>query len=147
MRNYIILILCVSLIAPIFLIPREIYISAENPILSIALADTLKPPQEALEASFEPVIVPPSVPAILEKIAFCESGGNQYHPDGRVIRGRVDPRDIGKYQINLYYHQKTSEDMGLDVFKEQDNETFALHLYNTQGTKPWEASRGCWSRL
>ena len=85
-----------------------------------------------------------SVPAILKKIAFCESGGRQYNENGEVIRGKVNPQDIGKYQINATYHQKAAESLGLDIYTEAGNEAYALHLYETQGTSPWNWSKPCW---
>ena len=80
---------------------------------------------------------------ILSVIAFCESTDRHFNPDGSVIRGIVDSRDIGRYLNNLDDHQETAESMGLDLFKEKDNETYAKHLYKTQGTQPWSASYKC----
>lgn len=84
---------------------------------------------------------------VLEAIAYCESGNKHYKEDGSVITGRIDPRDTGKYQINTYYHQNTAEKMGLDLFNEQDNEAYAIWLYENQGTKPWDASKHCWDKM
>ena len=85
-----------------------------------------------------------SIPPIMVEIARCESGGTHFKPNGEVIRGVVNPDDIGKYQINLYWHGETAKSMGLDLFKVEDNEEYALYLYKTQGVKPWNASRPCW---
>lgn len=83
---------------------------------------------------------------IMKSIAFCESSNKHFREDGSVLTGIVDPRDTGRYQINTYYHQETAESMGLDIFKEEDNETYALWLYETQGTQPWSASYKCMRR-
>lgn len=79
----------------------------------------------------------------LAEIARCESGDRHYDSSGEVIRGKVNPQDIGRYQINLRYHQKTAEAMGLDLFNEKDNEAYAEYLYSKQGAQPWSASNNC----
>ena len=83
------------------------------------------------------------IPFALREIARCESGGTQFTKDGEVIRGKVNPQDIGKYQINLKYHKATADKMGLDLFTEAGNEAYALYLYKTSGAKPWKASNPC----
>lgn len=110
------------------------------------------PPDLALpapEPTPEPKIelLPELVP-----ICACESTGDRngtpthYDANGNVLRGRVNPDDVGMCQINLYHHQKTAESLGLDLFKEQDNIIYANVLYTEQGPKPWEWSRDCWNQ-
>ena len=70
-----------------------------------------------------------------------------FRPDGTVVLGIIDERDTGRYQINTYYHGETADKMGLDLFDEEDNETYALWLYETQGTQPWSASYPCMRKL
>ena len=86
------------------------------------------------------------IPPILLKIAQCESGGRQFNKDGSVLRGKVNPQDVGLYQINEFYHLKQAQEMGIDIYTEEGNEAYALYLYDTQGTKPWNWSKGCWDR-
>lgn len=88
----------------------------------------------------------PSVPSILARIGWCESGNKQFEADGSVRRGRANPRDVGKYQINETYHLATAKRMGYDIYTELGNTLYALHLYNTQGTMPWNWSRHCWEK-
>lgn len=83
---------------------------------------------------------------ILVSIARCESGLRQYDRDGRVLRGEVDPRDIGVMQINLKYHLKDAEKLGHDIFTLSGNLRYALHLYEAEGLKPWSKSRDCWGK-
>lgn len=101
------------------------------------------------------------VPEVLKNIADCESGkrtkdgkaikgsATHYSSDGEVLLGRLnDPQygvDIGKYQVNEYFHGKRAKELGLDLYNEQDNETYALTLYEESGTQPWSASQNCWS--
>lgn len=85
------------------------------------------------------------VPPILEKIAYCESGGKQYDKDGNTIRGKVNSNDIGKFQISWDHHSSTIQKLGLNVWEEPGNTEYALYLYETQGLQPWKLSEKCWS--
>lgn len=79
----------------------------------------------------------------LVTICKCESGGRQFKADGTVIRGIVNSQDIGMCQINLKYHQAAADRMGLDLFTEEGNITYANHLYASQGAQPWGWSSHC----
>lgn len=83
---------------------------------------------------------------IMIKIASCESSLEHLKEDGTVITGHVDKDDTGLFQINLRFHQETAESMGLNVFEVNDNIAYASYLYETQGTKPWNASKSCWNK-
>jgi hypothetical protein len=92
---------------------------------------------------------------MLEKIAGCESGdgspgsGKQFYPDGRVVLNvnKDGSADVGWAQLNLRYHGAEITRMKLDVINnEEDNKTFARHLYQREGTGPWQASRHCWDK-
>lgn len=101
------------------------------------------------------------VPPTLLAIADCESGkrdnngraikgsATHYDTDGSVLLGKyTDSKygvDIGKYQINSLYHEETANEMGLDLYVEEENEAYAMHLFDTQGVKPWGASEMCWT--
>ena len=85
---------------------------------------------------------------VLDRIAKCESGGSQYDKNGQVIvkantNGSVD---IGRYQINLRIWGAKAKELGLDLSKEKDNETFALWLYENKGTGDWAPSYKCWAK-
>lgn len=88
----------------------------------------------------------PVVPELLKRIARCESGDKHFKEDGKVIQGRINPQDIGRYQINLKYHGDRAKSLEIDLWSEKGNEEYALLLYREQGTKPWYLSKGCWSR-
>ena len=85
-----------------------------------------------------------AVPAILEKIAHCESGGKQFNKNGGVIRGIMHPADIGKYQINMSVWSSEAERLGIDLMTEEGNEAMALELFHRAGTAPWVSSKPCW---
>lgn len=102
-----------------------------------------------------------TVPDVLLRIADCESGkrdtdgraiggsATHYDKDGNVLLGRLNKPeygvDIGKYQINEFFHGERAAELGLDLYNEYDNEKYALMLYEENGTKDWGASRTCWS--
>jgi len=82
---------------------------------------------------------------VLAEIARCESTFRHYASDGKVIRGLVDPRDVGVMQINEFYHLKTSKSLGYDIHTLEGNMEYAKFLYEKKGTNPWSASSKCWS--
>lgn len=90
-------------------------------------------------------IVDESAP-VLDKIAKCESNNQQFYMNGKLVRGKENPYDVGVFQINELYHWDTAHKMGLDIMTEQGNRAFALHLYKTQGTRPWKSSESCWAK-
>ena len=80
------------------------------------------------------------------QVARCESTFRHTLSDGSVLKGRVDPADTGVMQINKRYHQKTAENLGLNLDDIYDNMAYARHLYEKKGTKPWSASSPCWGK-
>jgi hypothetical protein len=83
---------------------------------------------------------------ILVDIARCESTFRQFHKDGTIVRGRVNNADIGVMQINLEYHGDTAKKMGIDLYTVEGNATYGKYLYDKFGSKPWSASKPCWSK-
>lgn len=82
---------------------------------------------------------------VMIQIARCESTFRHTLADGSVLRGVVDPADTGVMQINMRYHEKTADELGLDLRNLGDNLAYARKLYEKQGTRPWNASSACWS--
>lgn len=85
-----------------------------------------------------------AVPAILNRIAYCESGGRQFNEKGGVVRGMVHGADIGKYQINASVWSEEAKMLGFDLMTEEGNEAMALELFRRAGTAPWVSSKPCW---
>lgn len=83
---------------------------------------------------------------ILAKIAFCESTLRQVDKSGKVLRGKVNPDDVGLMQINESYHGEKAVSMGLDLETIEGNLAYAKYLYDNQGTAPWSASAKCWNK-
>lgn len=84
------------------------------------------------------------IPAILEKIAYCESGNSQTDASGNILRGSANPLDLGRFQINTRYHLEAAEKLGFDLYTSEGNTQYAIYLYNHEGTDPWNASKACW---
>ena len=101
-------------------------------------------------------IAPPrsiEIPIELKRIGSCESTGSpynepvQFNEDGTVLRGRVNSRDVGAYQINEFYWLEKSVELGIDIYTEEGNKEMALWIYNQNGTSPWNWSKECWGPL
>jgi hypothetical protein len=80
------------------------------------------------------------------RIASCEGGLRQFNPDGSVLRGIINPHDIGIFQINEKYHLKNAQKLGFDIFTQKGNVDYAIDLMEKEGTNPWNWSKDCWSR-
>jgi hypothetical protein len=83
---------------------------------------------------------------VMIQVAKCESHFRHELSDGSILKGRVDPADTGVMQINKRYHESTAIKLGLNLENIEDNMAYARYLYETQGTKPWNASAPCWSK-
>jgi len=78
---------------------------------------------------------------ILKAIIACES--NNRHVIGTLSEVGVD---IGKCQINTYWHEEKAESMGLNLFDPDDNMEYCLYLFKSEGVKPWRSSQVCWQQ-
>jgi hypothetical protein len=83
---------------------------------------------------------------IMVDIAKCESQFTQFNKDGSVHRGRINPADVGTFQVNESYHLKESKKLGLDIYSVEGNLKYARHLYENEGVDPWSASSPCWGK-
>lgn len=81
---------------------------------------------------------------VMAEVARCESTFRHELEDGSILKGRVDSADTGVMQINKRYHESAAAAMNLDLNDLYDNMAYARHLYETQGTRPWNASMSCW---
>lgn len=102
---------------------------------------TPKKVEAATVATSTPQVI---VPPILQKIAKCESRTGQYGKSGQVA---INPTmDIGKYQINIPANGTLATKMGYDLSKPEDNEKFAVWLFDNEGDAPWNSSKACWDK-
>ncbi|MCK5059678.1 MAG: hypothetical protein KAR00_00845, partial [Candidatus Pacebacteria bacterium] len=84
---------------------------------------------------------------LLADIAYCESRFRQYNKIGNPLRGEVNKSDIGVMQVNEYYHGKTSNRLGYDIYTLNGNLTYARYLYEREGARPWMSSSPCWAKF
>ena len=83
---------------------------------------------------------------VMIQIARCESHFRHTLADGTILHGVVDSADTGVMQINARYHAKAAAAMGISLDDLTGNMAYARHLYETQGTAPWNASSACWGK-
>jgi hypothetical protein len=84
---------------------------------------------------------------VLVDVAYCESKFTQYNRDGSVLRGRVNPADVGVMQINEKYHAVTAVRLGYNIYSLEGNMAYARYLYENYGTDPWVHSSKCWNKI
>ncbi len=84
--------------------------------------------------------------SILVEIAACESGFRQFEDLGRtqVLRGKVNPHDLGVMQINEIANSDFVAQSGRNISTLRGNMEVAQALYNERGTTPWNSSAPCW---
>lgn len=112
-------------------------------------------PKEIKSEDYQPITDPANVQRfiedyfydipVLQKIAFCESSFRHYNKDGSLRVGKVNKHDLGVMQINELYHEKEATSLGLDLRSIDDNVAFARHLYEREGSRPWNSSSKCWN--
>lgn len=92
----------------------------------------------AVERTIEEMIGNP----VLVEIAKCESGLRHF-VEGKVIRGTVNPKDIGLFQISETYWLDVSRELGHDIYTVEGNIAMAKYIYEENGVKPWRWSAPC----
>jgi hypothetical protein len=78
---------------------------------------------------------------VLKAIIDCESSNR--HVVGTLAKVGID---IGKCQINTFWHGERAESMGLNLYDPADNMEYCLYLFKTEGVKPWRSSQACWQQ-
>lgn len=81
---------------------------------------------------------------ILAEIARCESQFRHTGKTGNIIRGKVNPADVGLMQINEKYHAEQAKKLGYDIYSLEGNMAYAKWLYDKEHVKPWKSSSKCW---
>lgn len=125
----------------------------------MATSTEREPEKEVSAPTYQPKALL-DVPQVLLDIAWCESRDDQSRvglnyrtrtitlEDGSTTTEKyVWSRDIGRFQINDYYHAETAKSLGFDIYTVEGNTQYALLLYNTNSTRDWNASKPCWSDI
>ena len=82
---------------------------------------------------------------IMIAIAGCESQFRQYDKDGSVLKNPGSSA-VGLFQIMSSIHDPIADKLGIDIYTLQGNAAYARYVYEQKGTKPWNASKACWSK-
>lgn len=98
-------------------------------------------PQQTTEAAVRDYFS--DIPVMIE-IARCESEFRQFADSGNVLRGGNGGQMVGVFQFFDRYHLKPASDLGFDIETLDGNLAYARHIYETEGTNPWNAARDCW---
>lgn len=86
----------------------------------------------------------PHIHQLLEYLSYCESRHRQFDEDGRVLRGAVNSKDVGRWQINERYWLEKARELGYDIYTERGNRRMAHYILTEgQGIEAWSASAEC----
>ena len=116
------------------------FIGTTNPALAEmpVVVEEVKTEKQIIEEYFK------DIPIMID-VQRCESIKGQFNEDGTVVKGKVDSRDTGALQINIHYHLANSKKLGLDIYTLEGNLAYGRYLYSQNGTRDWNASKGCWN--
>jgi len=110
--------------------------------------EALKLESEVIEGGLAPPLTLEeklkTLPIEMQKVAWCESGNRQFNDDGSVLRGKVNPKDSGLFQINETYHLAQALKLGFDIHAIDGNIGYAMYLYEKNGLADWRYSKSCW---
>lgn len=81
---------------------------------------------------------------VLIEIARCESNFRQFTDTGAVLRGGANGGMVGVFQFYESIHKNAASALGYDILTLDGNLAYAKHLYNLEGTTPWNSARTCW---
>lgn len=144
------LLLTVAIILTLLFLPK-VAVSGKGKAETLvsATSTTIEAVKEIEEPTKSPSVSSlEQMPQVLLDISWCESRDRQERVGyNKRADGTVWSRDIGRWQINDYYHAETARRMGFDIYTEEGNALYALVLYNTNGTRDWNASKPCWSNI
>jgi len=157
-----VLLLTIAIIVSFLFTPQVASkgIGTETPLETTTATESTSTPVKASKSPSVPVKVTTEMPQVLLDISWCESrddqskvGYNYRYREISLADGSTTTekylwsKDIGRYQINDYYHAETAKSLGFDIYTEEGNALYALVLYNSNGTRDWNPSKPCWSDI
>ena len=89
-------------------------------------------------------IVENTIPVVLQAISWCESQYRQYDKDENVLRGEINPKDVGLFQFNERWWLDFAVENDYNIYTSYGRTELALYVYKTKGTKDWRYSETCW---
>jgi hypothetical protein len=93
------------------------------------------------------VVKEDTLPPVMQRIAQCESRGQHFTKEGRVVRGKRNPQDTGLFQINAVVWAKKAEALGYNIRTPEGNAQMARYIFEHYGSAPWQSSAKCWGRV
>lgn len=81
---------------------------------------------------------------VMIEIARCESKFRQYTDAGNPLYGGYQGRMVGIFQVYSDIHDSYAASRGMDIETVAGNIAYARHLYESEGTRPWNSSMACW---
>src|SRR3977135_788828 len=114
--------------------------------MAVPLRDAPHPILQVVPPPHVIVVQGDQLAAVMQRIAQCESAGQQFARDGKVLRGKRHPQDTGLFQINAVVWAKQAEALGYDIRTRDGNESMARYIFENHGSGPWPSSAKCWSR-
>lgn len=104
------------------------------------------PAPQALHATPVIIVQADTLPPVLHRIAQCESRGQHFTKEGRVVRGKQHTADLGLFQINTVVWGTKAQELGYDLHTPEGNTNMARYLFENYGSVPWQSSAACWNR-
>jgi hypothetical protein len=105
------------------------------------------PVPQAVHATPVIIVQEDTLPPVMHRIAQCESRGQHFTKDGRIVRGTQHAADIGLFQINTVVWGQKAQELGYDLRTREGNTHMARYLFEHYGSVPWQSSAACWNRL
>lgn len=81
---------------------------------------------------------------VMIEIARCESEFRQFTDDKSVLRGGDSGGMVGVFQFFESIHVENAKALGYDILSLEGNLEYAKHIYNQEGTAPWNTAKACW---
>ena len=82
---------------------------------------------------------------VMIDIARCESEFRQHDKSGAVLKNPTSSAK-GVFQIMESLHKAPAARLGYDILTLEGNVAYAKYLHKNEGTRPWNASAGCWNK-
>jgi len=102
---------------------------------------------QAVQPTRVVIVKDDTLPPVMQRIAQCESRGQHFTKEGKVVRGHRNPHDTGLFQINAVVWAKKAKELGYDIRTLEGNEQMARYLFENYGSVPWQSSAKCWRRV
>ena len=105
-----------------------------------------RPVPQAVHPAPVVIVQADTLPPVMHRIARCESRGQHFTKEGKVVRGKRHAADIGLFQINTVVWGKKAQELGHNIHTQEGNTRMARYRFDHDGSVPWQSSAACWNR-